>query len=351
MTAQHPQPVQPTSAWPARGLWRPLFKQGWSLAALALLATALLLPPMTVPRQAQTFFVVFDITQSMGVADMPSDVADAAPITRLEASKAAMRRVLRKLPCGSRVAWGAFTDYRSIPLMQPLEVCAHFDALLSSLGYIEARMRWANGSNVARGVYWALRATQALNDLQTLDGQEALNASTATASTTTAPSTNDDQPTITVFFSDGHEAPPAPLDLDDLLRIAKRLPGLIVGVGTAAASPIPRTDEEGRVIALWQADEVVQRRDVPAGTSHEELSAIDEAHLRAIANKHGLNYTRLTDDASLHAALTSAGPSRSVPQPTDMRWVPALLALVCWVLPFLLPHLLRRQPKRREQPP
>ncbi len=307
---------------------RALLRQGWTLAALALLVTALLLPPLTVARQAQTFFVVFDITQSMGVADAPVPDGDDARVTRLDAAKAAMRQVLRRLPCGSQVAWGAFTDYRSIPLIAPLEVCSHFDALLSTLDYVEPRMRWANGSNVARGVYWALRATQALDAAQTGD---------AAPAGATSPSSIDDQPIITVFVSDGHEAPPAPLDLDDLLRIdGKVLPGLVVGVGADIASPIPRTDHEGRVVAMWAADEVVQRSDVPAGTSHEELSALNEGHLSAIAAKHKLEYTRLAGVDALHTAMVAAGPSRTVPQPTDVRWVPALLALACLVMPYLV---------------
>ncbi len=303
-----------------------LLRQGWTIAALAALITALLLPPLTVPRKAQSFFVVFDITQSMGVADVTDD--NGASLTRLDAAKAAMRQVLRRLPCGSQVAWGAFTDYRSIPLIAPLEVCEHFDALLSTLDYIEPRMRWANGSNVARGAYWALRATQALNAAQPAD---------------------DDQPIITVFVSDGHEAPPAPLDLDDLLRINARLPGLIVGVGSEVASPIPRTDNEGRVIAMWAADEVVQRSDVPAGSSHEELSAMNEGHLRAIAAKHRLGYVRLSAVDALHNAMTAAGPARTVPQPTDVRWVPALVALMCLLVPPLA-ALARNAASRRLLP-
>jgi mxaL protein len=309
----------------AAGFAAQALRQGWTLAALALLATALVLPPLTVPRRAQSFLLVFDITQSMGVADVRDDEGRA--LTRLDASKAAMRRVLRKLPCGSRVAWGVFTDYRSIPLIEPLEVCAHFDALLSSLDFVEPRMRWANASNVARGVYWALRATQALGVRQ---AESAGNAAPAADRAAT-----EDQPIITVFFSDGHEAPPAPLDVDDLLRMPTRMPGLIVGVGAELASPIPRTDAEGRVIANWQPDEVVQRTDVPAGSSHEELSALNQGHLRAIGAKHGLAYARLTDADALHAAMLAAGPSRTVPQPTDLRWVPALLALACLVAPYL----------------
>ncbi len=310
--------------------WRRHLTTYATLTALALLVVAMLLPPLTLQRQAQSFLVVFDITQSMGVADMTEDTGpQTRSLTRLDASKEAMRQVLRKLPCGSRVGWAAFADYRTMPLLEPIEVCEHFDALLSSLDFIEPRMRWANASNVAKGLYWSLRATETLSRAPSEDDT----ASNATAGTA---SELKNQPIITVFFSDGHEAPPMPLDPTDLLKLDKPLPGLIVGVGQTVASPIPRTDAQGRVIAYWQADEVVQRQDVPAGTSHEELSALDEPHLRAMAERHRLHYTRLSKADALHAAMREAGPSRMVSQPTDLKWIPTSLALLLLVLPYLM---------------
>lgn len=281
-----------------------------TLLALAALIVALVLPPLALPQKAQTFLVTFDITQSMNVADVR---VDGTPTARLVAAKAAMRDTLRQLPCGSRVAWAVFTDYRTIPLIEPLEVCAHFDALLAGLDFVDARMRWANASSVGKGLYWALRATQAVEEVTNEDG------------------------VITLFFSDGHEAPPEIThDPNDVLKMTKKMHGLVVGVGDALASPIPRTDAQGRVIAYWQADEVVQRTDVPAGASHEELSALNEAHLQRLARKHDLHYVRLGDASALRAAMRDAGPARVVQQPRDVRWVPLAAALALLVLPHLI---------------
>ena len=291
-----------------------LARQAATVAALALLALAMVMPPVMVARQVQSYLVAFDITQSMGVTDVS---LAGAPATRLDFAKATLRQTLRHLPCGSRVAWAVFTDYRTLPLMEPLEVCEHFDALRASLDFIDPRMRWANASNIAKGVYWTLRATRAIEDNSERDAA-------------------DTSAVITVFVSDGQEAPPSTVgESSSLLMMDKPMPGLLVGVGQQSASPIPRTDNEGRVIATWRADEVVQRNDVPAGSSHEELSALHEAHLKALAERHGLGYVRMTDADALQQAMRAAGPSRTVQQATDLRWAPIALALALLVWPPL----------------
>jgi mxaL protein len=296
-----------------------LLKQWPLLLAVLLLAAATRWPPMMVTQPTQRFLVAFDITQSMGVADMPDLAAGGdAKMTRLAYAKASARELLRSLPCGSSVAWAAFTDYRTIPLIEPLEVCAHFDALQSSLDALDARMRWANGSSVARGLYWAQRVQQAMND----------------------PST------IVVFFSDGHEAPPAPAGGDaGALTFDKPIPGLVVGVGQDIASPIPRLDPSGRILSYWNADDVVQRTDVPPGTSHEELSALAEGHLRALAQRYAMGYLRLSSASALRSALLDVGHATLREAPKDVRFVPATLALLLLVGMTLWPWL--RAPKAR----
>ncbi len=261
------------------------------------------LPPVMLPRVSHSFLVVFDITQSMGVADMRLNGSTA---TRLDFAKESMRQVLRALPCGSRVGWGAFADYRTMPLIEPLEVCAHFDALLASLNGIDARMRWANASQVAKGLYWSLRSARAI-----------------------------DESTVTVFISDGQEAPPVAIGDSGALLMEKPMVGLVLGVGQEQASPIPRTDDDGRVLAFWQADEVVQRQDVPTGSSHEELSALAEGHLRALAERHSLQYLRLVDSEALLKTMRGMGHAKVELQPTDWRWLPALMALALLLWPYV----------------
>jgi mxaL protein len=277
-----------------------------ALAAL-LLGAAVVLPPVTLQRPAFQYLVAFDVTQSMEVDDQ---ALDGAPATRLALARAAAREALRRLPCGSKVGWAVFADYRVMPLLLPIEVCANYEGLLASLERIDGRMRWANASNVGKGTTWVIRNARAI-----------------------------DPDTRVVFFTDGHESPP--------LRSASEAPpmqditagevrGWLIGVGGDLPARIPRTDAEGRAAGWWAADDVVQRGGPGApGTAHEHLSELREAHLKALATLTGLGYRRLTGPDT--AADAMLDPALALPQPvaTDLRWLPALAGLLLLAWRFL----------------
>ena len=265
--------------------------------ALALLIVACLMSPVSMNRKVYRVLVTFDITQSMGVADVRRDGASAS---RLDYAKDAARDLVRELPCGSEVGWAIFTGFRVITLLQPLEICGRYDALIASLDGIGAAMRFANASEVGKGLFWALRSAAQI-----------------------------DSDTHVIFFSDGHEAPPLAAGQTGLPAVdtEMRRPGLVVGVGGDTAVPIPRVDRTGRSLGVWKRDEVVQRSGAGSAGSSEELSRLDEPHLRELAVQSGLGHVRLTD-AGLVGALAEHGVARHVPVPTDLRWLPAVLALL-----------------------
>lgn len=271
------------------------------LLALALLLVAAVLPPIDVKRDSWDTVVVFDLTQSMNVEDY--DVA-GQPVSRLAFAREAAKRALRELPCGSRVGWAGFAEYRTLLLLAPVEVCAYYGDLVASLEQIDGRMRWGNSSEVAKGVFWSVRAAKQLGE-----------------------------GTQVVFVSDGQEAPP--------LRDGDRpgfedikpgeVSGWILGAGGDAPRPIPKSDEDGRTVGFWQAGEVIQRATVlPDGRrvpGSEHLSARREPHLRALAQQVGFEYATLDDDAVLARAMKHEGAAQKRPVPTDLNWLPALLAL------------------------
>src|SRR6185436_1630727 len=80
-----------------------------ALAALALAAT-FLDPGVRIERRLFEHVVVLDITQSMNVTD---ERLDGKPASRLAFAKHALRESLLALPCGSKVGWAVFTEYRS----------------------------------------------------------------------------------------------------------------------------------------------------------------------------------------------------------------------------------------------
>jgi mxaL protein len=299
------------------------------LAALALLLVALAMPAVKIERDAFDHIVVFDLTQSMNVEDHE---IDGRPVNRLDFAREAARRALRGLPCGSRVGWGAFAEYRSLLLLAPIEVCESYNDLLLSLDQIDGRMRWANASEVAKGLFWAVRAAKEIG----ATGGEAAN------------------PPNLIFISDGHESPPLGANARPAFDDVKpgEVHGWVVGVGGFAPRPIPRVDAEGRPLGFFRAEDVIQQDSVnPApGGGREHLSGLREPHLKALASQVGFDYLRLEDIAGLLRAMRDPRLAQQRPVATDLYWLPASLALLLlvwrfaprWRLPPLRPPAVAR---------
>ncbi len=266
------------------------------------LAAAATLRPILATRRIYDYVFTFDITQSANVVDSR---LNGVPVSRLTFAKAAGRAALRALPCGSRVGWSVFTDYRQMSLLAPLEVCAHYEALIASLEGIDGRMRWANASNIGRGLYGSLRAAQSIGPH-----------------------------TAVVFLTDGQEAPPVAAGESAMPDIPPdSFGGILVGLGGDVPSPIPKITADGQVAGYWRADEVVQRADEPPGRSHEELSRLDESHLRDLAEHAAMRYVRLESIPAFANGLRQERYAHRDKVLTDLRWIPATLALcsMCWI--------------------
>lgn len=273
-----------------------------SLIVLALLSLllALVLPRVEVTQDTYEYLVVFDITQSMNVEDYE---LHGVPVSRLAFARAAMRETLGQLPCGSRIGWGVFAEYRSIPLLSPVEVCENYDDLVASLEHIDGRMRWANASEVTKGIYWAMRAAKEL----------------------------DSRPNV-VFVTDGQEAPP--VDPDFRLPLFEDLTpgeigGWLIGAGGDMLQPIPKANEDDEIIGFWRSFEVIQQH------GHQEhLSAVREAHLQSLARQVGFDYVRMTEAATLAHAIRDARFARPSTTSSSLAWAPTLLALILLVFCF-----------------
>jgi mxaL protein len=289
----------------------PLRGAGALVAATLLLVLSLALPAVTLTLERNETIVVFDITQSMDVEDVQ---LEGAPASRLAFARESARRALRELPCGSRVGWAAFTEYRTLLLLAPIEVCENYDDLLATLAQVDGRIRWGNASEVAKGVFWALRAAKELGT----------------------------QPAV-VFLTDGQEAPPlnALPRFDDVQ--AGQVRGWLLGIGGSVPRPIPRTDAQGERIGFWGAGDVMQRAASDGQVrSQEHLSELREPHLRMLAARTGLDYAALRDPAALAGLLRDPRLAKRVRVPTDLYGVPAGLALLLLVL-----HLRPRTPRLR----
>lgn len=285
--------------------WRKRFDRGSGAiaAALLLLLLALFMPTIELPRNTYDYIVVFDISQSMYVEDYESA---GSPVSRLSYARNAARRALHGLPCGSRVGWGAFTGYRTILLLAPVEVCANYNDLLASLDKIDGRMRWSEASEIGKGVYWAVKAAE--------ESQA--------------------KPHV-IFMTDGQEAPPIdPAYPSPLLAELKdsAIRGWLIGTGDYAPSPIPKFDADGKRQGYWRSYEVIQAVSTEGGADskvlREHLSGLREAHLQGLAKLVKFGYARLANEASLSTAMKDPRLARKRKVATDIYWLPVGLALL-----------------------
>jgi mxaL protein len=280
-----------------RGLGSLLREQVALVACVVLLGVALMLPPISLTRSSWDHVVIFDVTQSMNVEDM---VIDGKPATRLEFAKHAVRIALKDPSCNTRIGWGIFSGRKTILLLTPVNVCENYSELMEALAGIDGRMAWENASEIAEGVFWSIRVLRPL-----------------------------EHPPNVFFMTDGQEAPPRPPELRRKDDHAGDVKGFLMGVGDTVPRPIPKTDPDGKPLGFWHATEVMQA-DTSTGAlvSHEHLSELREQHLADIASDVGFGYRRLSGASVLIDAMHEAALARPARVPTDLRWVPALLALL-----------------------
>ena len=298
----------------------------WLLAGAACaLAACLLRPGWPAERARFDHVIVLDITQSMDVQD---ESIGGKPVSRLAYAKHALRGALLRLPCGSKVGWAVFTEYRSFLLFEPVEVCANLTELRSTLAHIDGRMAWSGNSEIAKGLH------SGIDVARHLPGSPSL-----------------------VFVTDGQEAPPLSAghrpSFDDK---PGDVAGVIVGVGDVRPSPIPKSDPCGRPLGFWQADEVAQADLYSSGRAgsvggepmtddvtakaepalgatpgSEHLSALREPYLRLLGRERGLAFVRLASPEALADALMSP----ALAKPTTVR-ADARIAFACMALALLL---------------
>lgn len=289
-------------------LWLLLGALGFALLAALGLATQ-------GERRVRNLFVVVDLTRSMTARDY-GEGAEAR--SRLDEAKRVVTQIARALPCGSRVGLGLFTERRSFPLIEPVEVCENFPPFTDAVAALNWRMAWEGDSRVVRGLSSAQELVARLGaDL--------------------------------VFVTDGHEAPPLPVAGRRRAENPDTTAGVILGAGGAKLVPIPKYDESGRAIGFYSLPDIAagarvsiatpgstsgeyHPRNNPVGnlaaTSTEHLTNVREDYLREIAAEAGLGYAPLGDLAAVEAALESHTGTDILEAPRSLAPLFAAAALI-----------------------
>ncbi|MEI8571754.1 VWA domain-containing protein [Methylomonas sp. LW13] len=297
----------------------------WLLTAALLSLSVVFFHPQT-SAQVSLYRLVFvvDITRSMNTEDYQ---LDKQPVSRLQFVKQALRQELLKLPCGSQVGLGVFTERHSTLLFEPIDVCSGFAEIDAAIAALDWRMAWAADSRIASGL---------LSTLEMLK----------------------DKDQTLVFFSDGQEAPPPNRRYKpDLSPVKDKVKGVIVGVGGDQLAPIPKFDAKGQRQGFYKPEDVPHRssfgesdlnpekiqgynaRNAPFGseaaTGDEHMSRLHESYLRQLAAESGLQYRRLSDTDSLDQALQQAEFAKPGTHTVDSSWRYAGLALLFLVMVYL----------------
>jgi mxaL protein len=240
------------------------------LLVIGLIMAALWFPRIDRTVKVMDILFVLDITQSMDVQDVESD---DETVSRLTWAKNYTRKTLVDLPCGSHVGLAVFSEYRSLVLMNPVEVCDNYNDLTQMLAKIHGSMAWALSSEISKAAFTAIKQAKLI----------------------------DPSPSI-IFITDGHESPPLHKTLFAKFKGEQGdITGVFVGVGGDDLLPIPKHDLDGNETGFWQVNEVLhqdvyassrgdlqQQNELKAKTEH--LSSQKKIHIKELATMVGFDY-------------------------------------------------------------
>ena len=302
--------------------------------ATLLLLAAVLRPTVNMQRDIYSYMLVVDITQSMNVEDMK---LDGKPVSRIAYTRHLLRDTVANMPCGTRVSIALFSGASAALLYSPVEICQNYDVLQDTIAHLEWRQAWSGNSRLRQGA-------QAIAHL------------VRTAR----------EPAQVVFFTDGEEAPR--LHAFNTLDLAGFQGGkgwLVVGIGGDKGTPIPKLDENNKVLGYWSAESmrmqpgIAQISQENVGARNDEVAAadndrvyskLDEEYLKKYTAEIGSAYVRGDNIASVQSAMDQLKPARHDVAPVELNRVLAGLAGLLLLVAYLGQHplqLLRRLLHRR----
>lgn len=290
-------------------------------AAVLLLLAALPRPTLPVQRDIYSYLFVVDITQSMNTEDMR---LGGQPASRIAYTRRLLQDMVSNMPCGTRVGVAFFAGASVALQYSPIEVCGNFDAIQDNLAHMEWRMAWSGNSRLRQGAHAIAHLTRALQE-----------------------------PVQVVFFTDGEEAPRLhAFNTLDLSGFQGGKGWLVVGIGSDKGTPIPKYDENDRLLGYWSAESFAVQpgvaqisqenfgsRDdgVAVSDNMRHYSRLDEEYLKRYAAEIGSDYVRGDRMARVLNAVSQRAPARRDIAPLEIdRWLAALAGLL--LLAAYLPH-------------
>lgn len=313
-----------------RTTWRDMTQRGnlpLLLAALLCLLT-FTYPTLQQPSVVKDVLFVIDISESMNVPDAEVPKSGSR---RLQHAQTLVSDMMASLPCGSLTSVALFAGDESVVLFEPLEVCAHYPAIERVVSQLQTRMRWIGDSWIVRGLKSALDAAK----------QRQMHL---------------------VFISDADEMPHHEHPRSaELIPYKKQVKGLLIGVGSNSAHPVPRLNHLGDVESYWTPEEAViqgnypnllaEVKSLPLGQAMpadmaaeviEHKSQLNESLMQQMASASELHYLRGKDTQSAINELLALDTGNATATAQDARWIFGALAmgliLLGWFWPLWMPR-------------
>jgi mxaL protein len=281
--------------------------------AIVLLLIALLRPTINVQRDIYSYLLVVDITQSMNTMDM---ALDGKPVSRIVYTRKLLHDMVANMPCGTRVGLSFFAGASVALQYSPIEVCENYDAIQDNIDHMEWRMAWSGNSRLRQGAQSIAHLIRTLRE-----------------------------PAQVLFLTDGEEAPRLhAFNTLDLTGFQGGKGWLVIGIGSDKGAPIPKFDENNKLLGYWSAESFAMQpgvaqisqenfgaRDdgVAMMDSSKQLSKLDEDYLKKYTAEIGSDYVRGDNIARVQSAITSLKPARRdlAPMRLDL-WLAGLAGLL-----------------------
>ena len=294
------------------------------LISLLLIAAAIWWPKVERNIDVMDLMFVIDITQSMNVEDAE---VNGEKVDRIEWAKEFTHNTLLDLPCGTHAGLAIFSESRSLVLINPIEVCKNYDDLLHMLDRINGTMAWANSSEVSKAIFRGIKQVKEIKPVPSI-----------------------------VFVTDGHESPPLHKTLYPKFKGKQgEVTGVIVGVGGKDLLPIPKKDADGKLIGVWDVNEVMhndayvssrgdlQEQNLKRGRT-EHLSSQKEVHLDDLATRVGFDYVASPEssDEVVNALIENANKREQRVMDDISPWLGSLALILLLIVYFPIHSMTRR---------
>ena len=283
------------------------------------LLLALYNPSIPITKNIYNYIFIVDISQSMNTKDMSIDNNE---VSRIDYTKTMVSNLLERLPCKSKVSIGMFAGVSVAATYTPIEVCKNFSVINSTIDNLDWRSTWSGNTRIRESMVNLARLIRSFPESAQV-----------------------------IYFTDGEEAPKLHVfNTRDLSQFQGGNDWLLVGVGSAKGTPIPKYDSKNQLIGYWSNESfalqpgIAQISQSNIGTrsnkiafseSDRYLSKLDEKYLIDLSNEIKGNYVRGDNIDNILAAMEKQKPSWRDQTILPLRYFFIVIALIFFLMRFI----------------